>query len=96
MFRALPLLGLLAALHGAPAGAQGTCGDRNEMARRLVDQYGETLMGAGLGGPTLLEVWANCETGTWTILKTYTTGTACVMAAGTNWHGAGCEPGQPA
>ena len=96
MIRALPLLGLLIALYGAPAAAQVSCGDRAVMVERLRNQYHEMQMGAGLalGGTRLLELWANCDTGTWTILKTYPDSTACVMAVGQDWQGVGCEPGQ--
>ena len=97
MFRALPLLGLLIALHGAPAAAQVPCGNRAAMVEKLLNQYNEVPMGhlLGRGGSRLLEVWANCTTGTWTILKTYPSGKSCVMAVGDDWQGVGCKVGQP-
>ena len=47
---------------------------------------GEHFVGGGLqSASSSYEVWISAEKGTWTILKTSANGTACVMAAGTNW-----------
>lgn len=88
----LPLI-VLISLWVASAGAQVSCGNRAYMVERLVSQYREMQMGLGLriDGSRLIEVWVNCITGTWTILKTYTDGIACVMAVGEDWHGVGCD-----
>ena len=94
MIRALTLLIALFALWASSAGAQGSCGDRAVMVKKLSDRYGEVQMGAGLAGTLMLEIWANCQTGTWSVLKTHANGTACLMAAGQDWQGVGCEPGQ--
>ena len=95
MFRVLPLLGLMLALWPHPSAAQGICGDRAAMVERLKRIYGESRQGAGLsGGTALFEIWANCRTGTWTILKTLPKGTACLKGSGGGWWGLGCEPGQ--
>ena len=94
MFRVLPLLGLLIALHGAPAVAQAMCGDRAEMVESLDKKYGEVQMSLGLAGTNLFETWANCLTGTWTILKTYPNGRACLVATGESWRSVDCETGQ--
>ncbi len=96
MLRALSLLGLLMALWPPPSAAQTQCGDRAVMVEQLKRIYGESRHGAGLsGGGAFFEIWANCSTGTWTILKTYPRGRACVMASGANWRGAGCKARQP-
>ena len=97
ILRAILSLIALIALYGASAGAQGICGKRAMMVEKLVNKYHETQMGIGLGqgDSRLIEIWANCDTETWTILKTYPNGTACLMAAGDNWHGKGCSPGRP-
>ena len=94
MFRVLPLLGLLLALHGAPAVAQAVCDNRAVMVKKLTDRYGEVQMSLGLAGTNLFETWANCLTGTWTILKTYPKGRSCLMAAGDGWQSKVCPPGQ--
>ena len=94
--RALISLVALIALWASSAGALATCGNRASMVEKLVEKYREAQVGVGLrlGGSRLIEVWANCTTGTWTILKTYPDGTACVMALGAGWQGVGCKAGQ--
>jgi hypothetical protein len=80
------VFGMLAA---APpvAHAQSSCGDRTAMVEQLSRIYGEERKGAGIVGQTaLFEIWASDVTGSWTILKTYPNGTACLVAAGGNWH----------
>ena len=79
------LLAAFIALHGAPAAAQGSCGDRAAMVRKLDAMYGEVRRGFGLSNGILLEVWASEATGTFTILQSYTTGVSCVVAAGRRW-----------
>lgn len=61
----------------------------------LRDQYGETVQGAGLANSGMLvEVWANVETETWTVLLTRPDGITCVMASGTGYTpGLGEAPG---
>ena len=95
MFRVLPLLVALIALGCAPVAAQVQCGNRATMVAKLLHKYHEVQIGIGLTGPRLFEVWANCSTGTWTILGTNTNGIACLIAAGEDWQGQGCKPGQP-
>ena len=80
------VFGMLATAPPA-AHAQMSCGDRNVMVEQLSRTYGEVRKGAGLTGQTaLFEVWASDVTGSWTILKTYPNGTACLIAAGENWR----------
>ena len=82
------VFGMLATAPPA-AHAQSGCGDRNAMVEQLSRTYGEMRKGAGLAGQTaLFEVWASNATGTWTILKIYPNGVACVVAVGENWHDA--------
>ncbi len=93
---AAALPGFLLALHGLPVAAQITCGDRYAMVEQLSRVYGEARQGGGLANPTaIFEVWASCDTGSWTILKTYPSGMACLIAVGENWQGAVCEEGTP-
>ncbi len=69
------------------ARAQTACGKRADMVRVLDENYGEVRRGGGLAGPTAIyEIWASDATGTWTILKTYPNGVACVVAVGEGWH----------
>ena len=95
--RTILALVALVTMYASSAGAQATCGDRTSMVEKLVNKYHEMQMGLGLrrGGSRLIEVWANCTTGTWTIMKIYPDGTACVMAVGEGWQGRGCKTRQP-
>ncbi len=69
------------------AQAQLGCGDRTAMVEQLSRTYGEMRKGAGLAGQVaLFEIWASKFTGTWTILKSYPNGMACVVAMGENWQ----------
>ena len=88
-----PLIGIVATivLHGAPASAQAMCGNRIEMVENLADKYGEEQMSLGMAGSNLFETWANCLTGTWTILKTFPNGRACLVVWGGNWRSKDCK-----
>ncbi len=74
------------ALQGAPAAAQGRCGDRAAMVREMDEKYGEVRRGFGMANGVLIELWASSATGTFTILQTYTTGVACVVVVGRQWQ----------
>ncbi len=84
----LIMVAMLAGLaFGGGAAAQTTCGTHASMIASLDLKYSETRRGFGLSGPTMaFEVWASDETGTWTILKVYTSGMACLMASGKYWQ----------
>ncbi len=69
-----------------PAVAQTSCAPHDVVSARLVEQYGEEKIGAGLqSGARLFEVWRSEETGSWTILALGPDGIACVMASGFAW-----------
>ncbi len=86
MLRVFILTALLTVLCGSPLLAQRVCGLHAAMAAKLDMSYGEVRHGWGISGPqSIVEVWANDETGTWTILVVYTDGTACVRASGHVW-----------
>lgn len=71
----------------APAFAQGQyCGARNAIVDELATSYGETKVSGGISAGTLIEVFANRETGSWTILRTHPNGVACGVAAGEDWR----------
>ncbi len=98
MTRATILLAALIALQGAPAAAQGNCGTHATMIASLDQKYGEVRLGAGLSGPqSVFEIWASDEPPyTWTILKVYPSGKACLMASGEGWlTGPPVAPGDP-
>lgn len=80
----LILMVALFILIGQAASAQVYCAPRDKVASELKDQYGETLQSRGLSanGQSVVETWANTETGTWTVTMTDVSGTACAVAAG--------------
>lgn len=74
----------------ALAQAQGNCAERDIVVEQLRTSFGEEFAGGGLrNAESIFEVWMSEEKGTWTILMTMADGRSCVMAAGTNWRGAG-------
>ena len=78
---------LVAFAVGGPAVAQSNCGTHATITMNLDMQYGESRHGIGLSGPgSAFEIWANDETGSWTILKVYPSGQACWMASGEGWE----------
>lgn len=94
--RPMKLLGLVIVLATAmftcsmlvsTAHAQMACGQHEVVTKRLTDSYGEKRVGIGLAGETTaFELYANETTGTWTVLRTDTSGTSCVMAVGRDWQ----------
>lgn len=83
----LPAVAFLAALPVDPAEAQSVCAPREQIVQRLAEGYGETRQGYGLqNASVVIEIYANAETGTWTIIATRPDGAACAMAAGEAWR----------
>jgi len=82
-----PLLALAFALVAAlPAVAQApaqTCGTHDFMVQWLGRAYGEGRIWLGMGTEVVLEIYANPETQTWTMLFTRPGLPTCMMAAGT-------------
>lgn len=87
--RPLALLSVLgsALLVGSPeAGAQASCGPREQLVKLLADQYKEDPVGIGLAQPgQVLEVFAS-QGGSWSMVMTMPDGKACLIAAGDNWE----------
>lgn len=91
MKRILITLTACAALLGTTANAQGflqdaTCGDRDEVTKKLERKFGELQRGTGvISSNQILELWQSSE-GSWTILMTRPDGRTCIMAAGDFWR----------
>jgi hypothetical protein len=92
LFFALWLMALIAG-HAAPAFAQEAplCAPRAEVLANVASKYEEVLQGRGLAADgnkqlnSVMEMYANEETGTWTILQMTPGGMACLVAYGQYW-----------
>lgn len=78
----------LAALLACPAWAQRqNCGPRPDVVQMLENKYGESRQGIGFsrqGG--VIEIYANIETGSWTILISLATGLSCISHVGQGYE----------
>ncbi|MEM7506861.1 MAG: hypothetical protein AAF415_08940 [Pseudomonadota bacterium] len=76
-------LAALAFSANAVSAQQMICGKRDAIIGQLKGKYGETARVMGFSqGTGVVEVYANDESGSWTILVTNPSGTSCLMAAG--------------
>ena len=68
----------------APAAAQtAQCAIRVDIVNGLAERYGERLVMSGLNPDgSMIEMFANTMTGTWTALIRQPNGMACIVAAG--------------
>lgn len=99
---ALPLLvvllgiaaGVLASCPGRsqPAAGPPACAERGDMLRTLRQRFGETPVGRGMTDRgAVIELLVGPD-GTWTLLLTFPTGRACMLASGDLWEPA-ARPG---
>ena len=59
------------------------CGDREDIISALTgEKWGERFIANGIAVNEITEMWANAETGTWTVTGTDANGRTCVRAAG--------------
>jgi hypothetical protein len=91
---------LAAALILAATAAQGqACNTSSEVYSTLAERFGESRQSYGLTpGGLLMEVWANGDTGTFTVILTRADGVSCAIASGelfTNGPGAATPEGDP-
>lgn len=81
----LGFAGLILATHAALAAPQ--CGPRDQVLPVLQQKYGEARVGMGLVGTAqVMEVFANPETGTWTITASLPDGVMCLVASGEHFE----------
>jgi hypothetical protein len=64
---------------------QPACGPTGAVEKRIHDQYGETIVGAGVVAGGILFTLANPQTGTFTVLLRRPDGQTCVMIGGTGY-----------
>lgn len=74
----------LTAASALPAGAQSrNCAERERVVERLSDTYGESRQSIGLAANNqVMEVFANLESGSWTVTVTLPSGITCLIASG--------------
>jgi hypothetical protein len=77
-------LTLALTLTTAPAAlAQDVCMRETEMKAALIDWYAERPKGDVTENNE--QLWVSDKTGTWTMVRSFSDGTACVVAQGADW-----------
>ncbi len=69
----------------ASSAQQAPCGPTGAVEKRIHDQYGETIAGAGMSQGNAVFTLVNPTTGTWTILMRRPDGMTCVLMGGTGY-----------
>ncbi|TCP39955.1 hypothetical protein [Rhodovulum marinum] len=84
MTRPLALAALCLALPAlAQAQTARQCAPRDDVVALLADQYGEARQAMGLAANNVVvELFANADSGSWTITGTTATGLTCLIASG--------------
>ena len=68
-----------------PQTPSSQCAPRADVLQALGSKYGEARRAIGIAGQTnVMELFANPETGTWTITATAPNGSMCLLASGSN------------
>ena len=88
----------IAACLAVPVSAGTPCLPYADLVSQLAEKYGEARVAMGINGQanTLLEVYANDATGTWSVVILTASGTACLAAAGDGFQRVASMPGKPA
>jgi hypothetical protein len=63
---------------------QQPCGPTGMVEKRIADQYGESIVGAGVTAGGIMFITANPVTGTWTLMRRKD-GQTCVLMGGTGF-----------
>jgi hypothetical protein len=87
---AAPLLALFA----TTAHAQSACLPTQQVYSVLADNHGESRVAVGIGadGASLIEVWGNRDTGSFTVFITGSNGTSCLAMSGVGLQVFQAEP----
>ena len=63
------------------------CAARDTVVERLASKYGESRQSVGMAAnQSLVEVYANEDSGSWTITVTLPNGTTCLVASGNSFE----------
>lgn len=78
---------------GMARSADSYCGDRDRIVAQLIAENGESRRSVGLQQDAqTMEIFANAETGTWTIIVAMPSGLACLVASGDAFQEYGARP----
>lgn len=83
------LIAALAVSIALPAFGQGqpSCYPRADVVSVLGGKYGESVQSRGIAANgSLIEMWANVDTGTWTAVVSTPGGPSCVVASGNSFQ----------
>jgi hypothetical protein len=64
---------------------QTPCGPTGQVEKRIADQYGESVVGAGVTPGGIMFLTNNPNSGTWTIMLRRPDGQTCVLMGGTGY-----------
>lgn len=78
-------LAIVLALFAAPACA-ASCAPRVQVVERLTSQYGENVVGLGLSSAGVMELFANEDSGSWTVVLTTPVGITCHVGSGEGYE----------
>lgn len=88
-----PWIAALAACMPLPALAQPQCAPREDVVALLSQQHGESVHSIAIEGQGgIVEMWANAETGTWTLTLTRPDGITCLVGHGHSFEAVSQEP----
>ncbi|MEM1234564.1 MAG: hypothetical protein AAGH70_10590 [Pseudomonadota bacterium] len=74
-------------LTATTARAQANCAARDKVIERLSSKYGESRQSVGVAAnQSLIEVFANAGTGSWSITVTLPDGRTCLVASGMSYE----------
>lgn len=77
------------------AHAMPQCSTREVMIGSLLREYGEVVIGRGiLSNGSIIELFVNRSTGTWSMLTSSPKGPTCVVATGSYWSTAEPKEGE--
>ena len=77
----------------APSSAQSVCNTTPVIYSILSGKHGESTAARGMTrGGELLEMWANRDTGSWSLLITRPDGITCLVQAGQNFNAVPVPP----
>lgn len=88
MFRLIATILLLSlCFAGSPRAEVPLCGTRTAIGESLEKEHDESPVARGLGvGNTMVEIFTNPKTKTWTFLITSPDGNSCMLGHGKAWH----------